>query len=438
MQSLLIRAEDKNAWERRAPVIPEDVQDLKARTGAGMFVQRSEKRFFPEDDYERAGAALCDSMEPGQVILGIKEIPREKLLKERTYCFFSHTIKGQAANMPLLRQIMADGSTLIDYERIVDEKNRRLVYFGRYAGDAGALDILALMGKRWEEQGLSTPFARCRPAVEYASVQEAREHLQDIGRDVREKGLPVALGPLVIAVLGYGNVSSGAQQIFDCLPVQRIAPQELRRLAESRQLDPQTIYLSIFQEQDLVRPKQGEFDLQEYYAHPEQYESCFHEYLPWISLLVNAIYWDSRYPRFVSWEDLEALFTAEPTPKLSAIADISCDVGGAVECNVKTTDSGQPSYVVQPLTREVRDGYTGEGIVVLAVDNLPAEIPNDSSTFFSKQLSPFLPSLLEADFAKPLEHSGLCPELQRAVIVYKGKLTPAYEYLEKLLNPERV
>jgi alpha-aminoadipic semialdehyde synthase len=101
---------------------------------------------------------------------------------------------------------------------------------------------------------------------------------------------------------------------------------------------------------------------------------------------------------------------------------------------VKTTDSGRPSYVVQPLTREVRDGYTGEGIVVLAVDNLPAEIPNDSSTFFSKQLSPFLPSLLEADFAKPLEHSGLCPELQRAVIVYKGQLTPSYSYLEKFID----
>ncbi len=438
MQSVLIRAEDKNVWERRAPLVPEDVQELKSRTGAEMFVQRSEKRFFKEAAYEQAGASVCDDMEPGDLILGIKEIPREKLLQGRTYCFFSHTIKGQAANMSLLRQIMEDGSTLIDYERIVDEKNRRLVYFGRYAGDAGALDILSLMGRRWEQQGLRTPFAQCRPAVEYSSVQEAREHLQEVGREIREKGLPGELGPLVIAVLGYGNVSSGAQQIFDCLPVQRIDPRELQRLAESKQLDPQGIYLSIFQEQDLVKPKQGDFLLQDYYEHPERYESCFQEFLPHINILVNAVYWESRYPRFVTWEDLERLFKSEAAPKLSGIADISCDVGGAIECNVKTTDTGQPSYVVQPLTREVHDGYAGEGIVVLAVDNLPAEVPNDSSRFFSEQLKGFLPSLLEADFAGSLEDSGLCSELQRAVIVYKGKLTPDYQYLENFLDPKRV
>ena len=438
MQSLLIRAEDKNPWERRTPLVPDDLRELKSQTGAALYVQRSEKRFFEEAEYQRVGAEISEDMTPGEVILGIKEIPKEKLLKERTYCFFSHTIKGQAGNMPLLRQLMNDGSTLIDYERIVDEQNKRLVYFGRYAGDAGALDILSIMGRRRERQGLHTPLAKCRPAVEYASVQEGKDHLQSIAREIREQGLPGELGPLVIAVLGYGNVSSGAQQVLDCLPVQRIAPRELRSLAERGQLDPQGIYLTIFQEQDLVRPKQGAFDLQDYYAHPEHYESCFHEYLPCISILVNAIYWDKRYPRFVRWEDLEGLFNAETAPKLSGIADISCDVGGAIECNVKTTDTGQPTYVVHPLTRQVSDGYTGEGIVVLAVDNLPAEIPNDSSTFFSKQLKAFLPSLLGADFRGALEDSGLCPELQRAVIVYKGKLTPSYQYLENFLDQKPV
>ena len=147
MKTLLIRAEDKNRWERRAPVVPADLEKILSDTGAKAFVEKSDKRFFSEDQYTAAGAVGCEGMADGDVIIGVKEIPLEKLLADKTYLFFSHTIKGQSDNMPLLQKIIDSGSTLIDYEKITDEKGRRLIYFGPYAGDAGAIDILSLMGE---------------------------------------------------------------------------------------------------------------------------------------------------------------------------------------------------------------------------------------------------------------------------------------------------
>jgi saccharopine dehydrogenase (NAD+, L-lysine-forming) len=170
-KTLLIRAEDKNRWERRAPIVPTDLADILEATGARAFVEVSDKRFFGMDQYAAAGAASCEGMADGEVILGVKEIPVEKILDNKTYLFFSHTIKGQKDNMPLLQRIIDSGSTLIDYEKITDDQGRRLIYFGPYAGDAGAIDILSLMGEHWADKGIDTPFAAVRRAHQYDSVR---------------------------------------------------------------------------------------------------------------------------------------------------------------------------------------------------------------------------------------------------------------------------
>ena len=174
--------------------------------------------------------------------------------------------------------------------------------------------------------------------------------------------------------------------------------------------------------------------LQEYFDHPERYENRFEQFLPSFTLLVNAVYWETRYPRFVTWDGLKRLAAATPQIKLGGIADITCDTQGSIECNVKSTDSDMPAYRVNPLDRTIQDGHEGEGIVLLAVDNLPCELPNDASTFFSNQLQPFVPDLINADYSTSLETSGLPPEIQKAVIVYNGKLTPNYEYLKAHLS----
>jgi alpha-aminoadipic semialdehyde synthase len=435
MKTLLIRAEDKNPWERRTALSPSDLENLIQNTGVPAFVERSEKRVFPVDNYVAAGAKICNGMEAGDVILGVKEIPAEKILDSKVYVYFSHVIKGQSNNMPMLRRIIDSGSTLIDYEKITDESGRRLVYFGSFAGDAGALDILWLTGQYWRSKGIQTPLTECRQANQYHSLQEAREALQEIGKQIRASGIPNEIGPVVIGVLGYGNVSKGAQQIFECLPVERITPAELLKINQPGHYKTDRIYLTVFKEENLVIHKAGkEFELNDYYQRPENYTSQFEQYLPYLSILVNAIYWEKRYPRFVTWDALQTLHKSTPHPKLCAIADISCDVNGAVECTVKCTDSGMPAFQIDPATRKATDGHTGEGIVVLAIDNLPCELSRDASQFFSRQLAPFLPGILKADYSKSFEESGLAPELRKAVIVYNGQLTSDYQYLEKYLK----
>jgi saccharopine dehydrogenase (NAD+, L-lysine-forming) len=435
MDSFLIRAEDKNIWERRAPLTPKDVQAIMEATGAAAFVENSDKRFFALEDYLAGGAVACQGLGPGQVVFGVKEIPEEKILPGKVYVFFSHTIKGQKAGMPLLKKIIDSGATLIDYEKITDDRNRRLIYFGRFAGDAGAIDILSLMGEYWNHHGLATPFVDIRRAHQYPCAAAAKAHIRAVGQIIAEQGLPGRLSPLTIGILGYGNVSCGAQQVFDCLPNRRIAPEDLPALIQGGRCDSRIIYTCVFKEQDLVQPKNGDpFDLQQYYRHPQRYESIFARYLPFLTILVNAVYWEARYPRFVTWQDLKALFQAHSKPKLCGIADISCDPQGAMECNVRATDSSMPAYRCDPLGGTTADGHLGDGIVMLAVDNLPCELPGDASTFFSHQLKPLAVSIVSAHFDRPLEDSGLCPEVQKAVIVYQGKLTPRYEYLKAYLE----
>ena len=436
MKTLLIRAEDKNRWERRVPLVPEDLQEIINETGARASVEKSGKRIFAEDQYRAAGAGTCVGMADGDVILGVKEIPVEKILDKKTYLFFSHTVKGQKDNMPLLQRIIDSGSTLIDYERITDEAGRRMIYFGPYAGHAGAIDILSLMGEHWAARDIDTPFAAVRRAHQYESVTAACKHLCEIGGRIQEEGLPRRLCPFTIGILGYGNVSGGAQHIFDCLPTERIPADAIDDWVRRGQGDRRTVYISVLKEQDLVRPRANGavFDLQEYYNHPERYESRFDRLLPSFTLLVNAVYWEKRYPRFVTWAGLKRMAESTPTPKLSGIADITCDTGGSIECNVKSTDSDMPAYRVDPAAGMIEDGHLGEGIVLLAVDNLPCELPRDSSLFFSNQFRPFVPGLLSADYDGSLDASGLPPEVKRAVIVYNGRLTGDYEYLNRYLN----
>jgi len=435
MNSILIRAEDKNLWERRTPLIPNDLKTILQQTKAKALVEKSDKRVFSIQDYLAVGAQACNDMQPGDIILGIKEIPVHKILENKVYLFFSHTIKGLAANMPMLKQIIESGSTLIDYEKITDEHAKRLIFFGTYAGDAGAIDILWLMGQYWQFHRLETPFLQLKQALDYQNLAAALRHLRQIGDLIKTEGLPDALAPLVIGILGYGHVSKGVQQVFNCLPTERIAPPDLPRFIQERKGTAHKIYLTIFEEKHLVRPKaQIDFDLNEYYQHPENFESQFESYLPDINILVNAVYWDARYPRFVTWDSLKKLYSNEPEPRLQGIADITCDVNGSIECNVKTTNSGAPAYICNPFNRTVVDGYQGKGVLMLAVDNLPAEIPYDSSVFFSNQLKPFIPNLIETDFSQPLKDSGLMPALQRGVIVYQGKLTEPFQYLKQFLK----
>lgn len=432
--TLGIRREDKNRWEQRVPITPQDVHELHKKYGIQTVIQPSTIRVFPDDSYRKVGAQIQESLSPSSVVFAVKEIPLHLFEKGKTYVFFSHTIKGQKHNMPMLKKMMDLGCTLIDYERIVDEKGRRLVFFGRFAGLAGMVDTLWTLGRRLHWEQIDTPFNEIKQAIHYKDLDDIKKHLTAVGRNIQTKGLPSSLTPLIVGFSGYGNVSLGAQEILDLLPVTEIRPGDIASVYQSP--SKKTLYKIVFKEEHMVEPVSPTktFDLQDYYKYPEGYRSIFDQYVPYLTVLMNCIYWNVQYPRLLTKHYVKEISSSKENLRLKIIGDISADVNGAIEFTNKTTSPDNPVFVYNPLNDTTKDGYEGEGLVVMAVDNLPCELPKESSESFSKILLGFIPEIMEADFRIDDFNSIVLPdEIKNAIVLYKGRLTPAYSYINKYL-----
>lgn len=432
-----IRREDKNEWERRTPLTPHDISALIKNEGLTFVVQPSPIRIFKENEYIEAGAQTAEDLSKCGLVFAIKELPIHFIMPGKTYVFFSHTIKGQTHNMPMLKKIIESGSTLIDYERVVDEHNRRLIFFGEHAGLAGMIDTLWAFGQRLEWEKIKNPFGEILQAYKYEDLDAAEEAISNVGEKIETKGMDSSLAPLVIGITGYGNASRGAQKILTYLPITEIGPDELEGLFDKKKKpNRKTIYKIVFHEEHTVEPisELSKFDLHDFYNYPEKYKSQFLNHLPFLSILVNCIYWDKKYPRLITKAELKNLFEAQKHPRLRVVGDISCDIDGGVEFTVKATNPADPVFVYDPVTDKATDGFAGKGPVVMAIDNLPCELPKEASNDFSHVLKRFVPSIAMADFTADFDKLILPPEIKKAVIVYRGKLTPDYEYLSKFLK----
>ncbi|MGD8439320.1 MAG: bifunctional lysine ketoglutarate reductase /saccharopine dehydrogenase family protein [Holophagae bacterium] len=426
-----VRRETKSPWERRAPVTPDLARHLVRSLDIDVLIQPSARRVFSDADYTRAGATVSTSLAEANIVLGVKEIPPELLQPRTAYLFFAHVIKGQPANMPMLQRLLDLGCTLIDYEKIVDDEGRRLVFFGRFAGLAGMIDTLWALGQRLAGAGIRTPFTDLEPAHAYDSLEAAKTAVRAVGERISVDGLPDELAPLVVGIAGYGNVAKGAREILSELPTREVAATELDVSTLDR--SSKRLYQVTFKEQDIVCPRSSgaEFELHEYYDHPERYQANFARHLPHLTVLMNCNYWDERYPRLVTIEDLRRQWHRDDRPpRLQVIGDLGCDVGGAIECTLRCTDPGDPVYVFDVTTGNSVAGVNGDGPAVLAVDILPSELPLEASEEFAKALSPILPALARADFNRPLAEIDLPAEVRRAVIVHQGRLTRPFEGLE--------
>jgi alanine dehydrogenase len=437
-----IRREDKSRWERRVPVTPEDARKLKEEHGIEVWVQPSPIRVFSEEEFTQAGATVQEDLSPCPAIFAVKEMPLGFFEPGKTYVFFAHVIKGQPYNMPMLKKMLELGCNLIDYEKVTDEKGRRLIFFGRHAGIAGMIDTLWALGQRLDWEGIPNPFSQIGHTYEYKDLAEAKEAISKVGEKIKTEGLPESVTPLICAIAGYGNVARGVWEILDLLPVEEIEPKEVAPLVEGSDYAKNVIYKAVFKEEHTVepispgyRPSAGSghrFELQDFYDHPEKYRGKFESYVPYLTLIVNCIYWEEKYPRLVTKGYLKQLYSAGQ-PRLRVIGDISCDIEGAIECTVRSTEPDEPVFVYNPFTGEATDGYEGEGPVVMAVDILPSELPRDASVDFSGVLKEFIPAIAKADFSVPFEQLELPPEIKRAVITYHGELTPDYRYIEEFL-----
>jgi saccharopine dehydrogenase (NAD+, L-lysine-forming) len=437
MNRIGIRKEEK-AYEARVPLMPDQVKLLRDRYHIDFLVEPNKQRALSDDEYSKVGAAVVPLKGNGaQVVFGIKEMPIGFFERDVVYVFFSHTIKGQKYNMPMLQNILDAGATLIDYERVVDEKGRRLIFFGNWAGMAGISETFHVLGERLEVDRVSpNPFAGMKSTLQLKNLDAVKEEFKLLGERITKQGLPKELIPFVVGFAGYGNVSRGAQEIFDILPHEVVQPEDLPNLKPKENV----LYKCVFKEEYMVKPNDlsGEFDLQDYYrTGKSKYTGVFHNYVQYLTVLMNCIYWTEKYPRLISKNFIKRHWK-EKNRRLRVIGDISCDIGGAIEFTTKCTTPDNPAftYIIDEGKAEL--GVKGNGPVVMAVDNLPCELPQESSRSFGETLLEFIPAFAFADFTvASFDELDLPRQIKDAVIVYRGKLTKNYDYLKEYLQEEK-
>jgi alpha-aminoadipic semialdehyde synthase len=351
--------------------------------------------------------------------------------------FFSHTIKAQSYNMPLLDTILRKNIRLLDYERILGPDGR-LVKFGPHAGYAGMVDTLHGLGQALLLRGFATPFLHGSLAKEYRSLDHARRDLIATGELIRQRGLPEAMSPLVFAITGAGSVSLAAQQMLHCLPCKYVDVDDLPRLVNKKNKDRHNIYITVVRARDMVRrvdEPTASFDTKHYYAHPECYEGIFHEKVaPYANVLVTGHYWEPRFPRLLTTAQAQSLSRAGRFP-LMCLGDITCDIGGSIEFFVKSTTIQNPFYAYDITKEKVREmhEYDGTGVLILGVDHLPAEFPREASTDFGAGLSPLIKSIAHSPNGTLAEMESTMGEtLFGATITANKELTPKFQYISDL------
>lgn len=432
-----IRREDKNKWERRVPLAPGDIAALRAAHRLSFTVQPSPIRVFGDEEFAAAGATVAEDLSGAQIVVAVKEIPPALLRERTTYLFFSHTVKGQKHNLPVLQRILDLGATLIDYERIVDEQNRRLIFFSLHAGYAGLVATLAALGQRLAAQGRITALAGLRPAHQYGELGAMKAHLREVGAELARAAGDEA--PLVIGLAGYGNAAAGCREMLECLPARQVAVADLPGAADAPASRMGPLLLVNFREEHTVEPRSADaqFVLQDFRERPGNYRGVFERHLPHLDALINTIYWESACPRLVTRRWAAGAWGGGKQPRLQVIGDISCDIEGAIELTARPTMPDEPCYVAVPGSGELVPGVVGPGPAIMAVDNLPCEVPRESSLHFSRVLSGMIPPLARADFDADFEGLLLPPHLKRAVIAHRGALAPGYRYLQEHLDRDR-
>lgn len=424
---------ETKGWEHRAPLVPSDVEWLNDR-GVKVEVERSARRVFNDREYKKNGAVIVDRVKSASLLVGIKEPRVHDLHAGKVYMVFSHTAKGQAHNMPLLKTCLKKKITLIDYEKIVDLYGARLVYFGRFAGVCGMVDSLHYLGKKLEWKNIDNPFSLIRPAYKYDSLQEIKKVLSKIGQLIHRKGLDTELSPFIIGITGHGNVSRGVQELLESLKPVEIHPTNMLAFVRHQKKQGRRLYKIVFLREEKFRSKDGRgFYFEDYLRHPKKFESNMDVYLPYLNILVHTAYWDNRYPRLVTEKMINTLSKKKPF-RLEFIGDLSCDVKGSIEITHKTTTRERPVYTYDPRAKKFVEGYKSEGVTVLAVDNLPAELPKDASDHFSGLIRDYVYQIAVHGAKDITRHMAIPAEIRDAVITQGGRLTKNSSYLGKYIS----
>ncbi|MET1255475.1 hypothetical protein [Aliikangiella maris] len=418
MLTTVVRKEHKNDWERRTALSPSDAADLVEK-GFPISVESSGIRVFPDADYQSLNVPIVDSPLASEFVVGIKEPPVNSIQPNQVHLAFSHTFKGQAYNMGLLQKFIDQKATLIDYEPITDSQGKRLIAFGRFAGIAGAIDSLHIAGQKFQVREQKSALSQIKQTCQYHSIDEIKQHFQQIDLNSGE--------PVRVLIVGSGNVGQGSEEVCQWLGLPKIDIQRLHN-----QQTPEGSWYAVAKSGDLHQHKNGKaFSMSEFIeAGATTYESTFDRLLGQFDILLQTPYWTEKYPKHLTIERMREHLDKLPL----VIADISCDINGSLECTTQLSDVGSPAYTFDVVSATSSEGVQAEGITVIAIDNLPCELSYDASIHFSKILKNYLHNLMSVDLSQPFESCGFSPEIMKAVIVYRGELTPNFTYLQKFLD----
>jgi len=391
-----ILKEGKIPIDNRVPLTPSDAQLLKIKyPEIDVCCQSSQIRCIKDEEYENAGIEIVDDLSSCELILGIKEVAVEDLIPDKTYMFFSHTIKKQPYNRKLIQEIVKKRITLIDYECLTNQMGQRILAFGRFAGIVGAYNAILIIGKKFGYFNLK-PAHKC---FDYVDMQ--REYLK------------VKLPPVKIVLTGSGKVGKGGVEVLDGMNIRRVDYQEF--LCKEFNYP---VYTRIYNQDYYERIDGLEFEKIDFYSKPKNYRSKFLKYAHTADILIAGAFWNPEAPRLFQLKDM-----LDDKFKIKVVADITCDINGSIPSTKRSSSIDDPVYDYNADDDKVYPPFTNEhNITVMAVDNLPSELPLDASKHFSNRLSTeVLPHYMEND------PEGL---IAKATITENGQLTGIYKYLQ--------
>lgn len=390
----LIR-EGKVPPDKRVAFTPLQAEEIEQRfEGVRIVCQHSDVRAFKDDEYREAGIKVTEDMRECDILMGIKEVPVPELIAGKTYLFFSHTLKKQPYNRKLLQEVLRKRITLIDYEALKDRHGNRLVAFGRYAGIVGAYNALMTYGKRFDLFSL-------RRAYECYDVN-------DLKRELRKVHLP----PIKIILTGAGRVGRGAMETLDTANIRKVNAHDFLHTTFD-----EPVYVQLSSADYHKRKDGGHFNRDEFHKYPERYSSGFRPFANVADMLIAGAYWNPKAPVLFTPEDMQL-----PSFKIKVVADITCDINGSIPSTKRASTIVDPLYDYDPVSDNAKPPLSGKSFVtVMAIDNLPCELPRSASEEFGRDLiDRILPVLIGEDKEEVIS---------RATLVKDGQLTEHFSYL---------
>ncbi len=387
--------ERKSPPDRRVVFTPEKLAALsKNYPDTSVKAETSDIRIFKDEEYVAAGVEVSSDMTDCDVLIGVKEVPIDALIPDKKYFFFSHTIKKQPYNQKLLQAILDKNIELYDHETIVDAKNRRLIGFGRYAGNVGTYNTIRAFGIKYELFNL--PKAETLPDKEALILKLRR----------------LTLPPVKIVLTGKGKVGTGAKEILDGMKMKEVSVNDY---LTKKYDEPVYVQIDVL---DYNRRKDGEVkNNTDFYNNPTEYISDFERFTKVSDIFITGHFFGNNSPDILTRDMLKS-----GSNNIKVVGDISCDIGGPIACTLRASTIAEPIYGYNPSSNEEIDIHHPSAIVVMAVDNLPCELPHDASIGFAEMFyDKVIPAFFNGD------KDGI---LERAKITENGKLTERFKYLK--------